>query len=70
MRLARLAAAGLAVGVVAGFVIALLRPRPVTPLLGARAVVDPATDPASWDEFEQADQSSVLDVHVRRPVTG
>jgi hypothetical protein len=69
MRLARLAAVGLAIGVIAGFAIALLRPRPHETPEG----VDPsasAGDKALWAQFQGADQPSVLDVRAPRRVNG
>lgn len=78
MRLARLAAVGLAIGVIAGFAIALLRPRPhATPGVTHPSGFDPqpadpptAGDAALWARFQQADQPSVLDVRAPRRVTG
>jgi hypothetical protein len=64
MRLARLIAAGLAVGVVIGFVIALLRPRPNDPYVGHPDISDPAAAPV----VGPADD--VLDIRSHRPVTG
>ena len=55
MRLARLVAAGLAVGVITGFVTALLRPRPRDPIAAPLA-------PSRNDE--------VLDIRTTGPVTG
>jgi hypothetical protein len=79
MRLARLAAVGLAFGVIAGFAIALLRPR-------AQARPGASnTDPSHaepWANFESdrsdrsdrpnraTDEPSVLDVRGQRRVTG
>jgi hypothetical protein len=69
MRLARLAAVGLAIGVIAGFAIALLRPRPQD---RSGTSPDPADDPggsrplgnrwsgpsaALWANFQQAEKA-------------
>lgn len=60
MRLARLVAAGLAVGVVTGFAIALLRPRRSDPIPGPFAL------PTSGADGED----DVLDIRTQGPVTG
>jgi hypothetical protein len=78
MRLARLAAVGLAIGVIAGFAIALLRPRPhATPDGSHPSGSDhqptdspTASDSALWAQFQRAEQPSVLDVRAPRRVTG
>jgi hypothetical protein len=74
MRLARLAAVGLAIGVIAGFAIALLRPRPHETSGSVDASVgDPAPsagDKALWAQFQRAEQPSVLDVRAARRVNG
>jgi hypothetical protein len=83
MRLARLAAMGLAIGVIAGFAIALLRPRP-SASSGSTASAPPAepstigslvdaapravADDHFWDEFRRADEAGEL--RSRRRVTG
>ncbi len=51
MRLARLAAVGLAIGVIAGFAIALLRPRPQD---RTGAGPDPADDPGGSRPFPRS----------------
>jgi hypothetical protein len=76
MRLARLAAVGLAIGIIAGFAIALLRPRPHDPSTGGKD--DPsegrktgsATDEQMWEQFRKAEQSSVTETRSHRRVTG
>ena len=77
MRLARLAASGLAIGVIAGFAIALLRPRPhvrTEPLEGHSS--SPAADAALWARFQQAERDQqehpapTLDVRSGPRVTG
>jgi hypothetical protein len=78
MRLARLAAMGLAIGVIAGFAIALLRPRPPSSAGGTLPPgfdpqpADPptASDSALWSQFQRAEQGPVLDVRAPRRVTG
>ena len=57
MRLARLVAAGLAVGVITGFVTALLRPRPNGPIAAPLPPLPPLKD-------------YVLDIRTSGPVTG
>jgi hypothetical protein len=82
MRLARLAAVGLAIGVIAGFAIALLRPRPTTPtitlpgtpgtprdLASTGSVGSPAEDQL-WDQFRKAEESPVVELRSHRRVTG
>jgi hypothetical protein len=64
LRLARLVAVGLAVGVVIGFVIALLRPRPNDPSVGHPDISDPAATPVVGPTED------VLDIRSHRPVTG
>ena len=72
MRLARLAAVGLAIGVIAGFAIALLRPRPSTSSTwGLRGdAVDASSDDQLWDQFRKAEQSPVVELRAHRRVTG
>jgi hypothetical protein len=78
MRLARLAAVGLAIGVIAGFAIALLRPRPHTTAGGPHPSgfdpqpADPptASDSALWAQFQRAEQPPAVDVRAPRRVTG
>ena len=76
MRLARLAAMGLAIGVIAGFAIALLRPRPnslsagVTHPPGDRVSVAPETDDQLWDQFRKAEGTPVVELRSHRKVTG
>jgi hypothetical protein len=75
MRLARLAAVGLAIGIIAGFAIALLRPRPHDPSTrddgpsADRRSGAPA-DEQLWEQFRKAEQSTVADLRSRRRVTG
>jgi hypothetical protein len=76
MRLARLAAVGLAIGVIAGFAIALLRPRPHDPSAwddpgpsGDRTTDSPA-DEQMWEQFREAEQAPVADLRSHRRVTG
>jgi len=82
MRLARLAALGLAIGVITGFAVALLRPRPRVrmeppasrPRTNSTAQGDVA-DSALWERFNQAgtpagDPSSMVDTRAHRRVTG
>jgi hypothetical protein len=83
MRLARLAAVGLAIGVIAGFAIALLRPRPSassgstasappTEPFTVGSLVDPSpravADDHIWDQFRRADEA--VELRSRRRVTG
>lgn len=84
MRLARLAAMGLAIGVIAGFAVALLRPRPSTSSVrgagtsGDRSWVGPVrddqVDDQIWDQFRRADErtsdSSVAGLGSTRRVNG
>jgi len=79
MRLARLAAVGLAIGVIAGFAIALLRPRPSTSstpwdeasgLSGDRAAMDAETDDQLWDQFRKSDRSPAVELRTSRRVKG
>jgi hypothetical protein len=79
MRLARLAAVGLAFGVIAGFAIALLRPRAQARPGASNTApsdVDPRANfhpdrPDRPDRSDQAsDEPSVLDVRGQRRVTG
>lgn len=63
MRLARLVAAGLAIGVVTGFAIALLRPRRSDPI--ARPYTPPVSGSMSGDGHDD-----VLDIRTQGPVTG
>jgi hypothetical protein len=76
MRLARLAAVGLAIGVIAGFAIALLRPRPNTPAItppgspGDRASTSPEANDQLWDQFRKAEASPVVELRSHRRVTG
>jgi len=78
MRLARLAAVGLAIGVIAGFAIALLRPRPTlstastgaTGPSGDRASAKPADDDHLWDQFRRADEAPVVGLRSPRWVNG
>ena len=70
MRLARLVAAGLAVGVVTGFVAALVRPRPGSPsavgsLNTTGGDAAPLTSSAS-----AGDDGTVVDIRSHGPVTG
>ena len=75
MRLARLAAVGLAIGVIAGFASALLRPRPSTPPTGVAATpgdrtsAEPADDHL-WDQFRRAEPTAAADLRSDRRVTG
>jgi len=76
MRLARLAAVGLAIGVIVGFAIALLRPRPNVrtdaPDRSAAASAN-AADSALRAQFKQAERdvpAPVLDLRADRRVTG
>ena len=72
MRLARLAAVGLAIGIIAGFAIALLRPRPHDPSTPDDTDRRPgsAADEQLWEQFRKAEQSSVADLRSHRRVTG
>jgi hypothetical protein len=72
MRLARLAAVGLAIGIIAGFAIALLRPRPHDPSTRDDRDLRPdsAGDEQMWEQFRKADRSSVADLGSHRRVTG
>jgi hypothetical protein len=78
MRLARLAALGLAIGVIAGFAIALLRPRPNTLSTGVTGAAGSAGDQASravtddqlWDQFRRAEEAPVVELRSHRRVTG
>ena len=77
MRLARLAAVGLAIGIIAGFAIALLRPRPHDPSTGDdagpsgdRTMTDSPAGAQMWEQFRKAEQSSVTDLRSHRRVTG
>lgn len=79
MRLARLAALGLAIGVIAGFAIALLRTRPSTSsnggtgALGDRVSSGPEradADDQLWDQFRKAEHSPVVELRAHRRVTG
>ena len=47
MRLARFAVAGLALGIAAGFVAALLRPRPRTPGI-SQSLIRASDEPIAW----------------------
>jgi hypothetical protein len=72
MRLARLAATGLAIGVIAGFAIALLRPRPRTSLTPSNPPApfpESAADDPWWDQFGRAEASSASKVPSRPRVT-
>jgi hypothetical protein len=73
MRLARLAALGLAIGVIAGFAIALLRPRPNTSSTwwdeaGGQAAVEPPGE--LWDQFRKAEDSPAMQARATRRVKG
>jgi hypothetical protein len=74
MRLARLAAVGLAIGVIAGFAIALLRPRPqksppgTSP--GDRVTAGSSADDQLWDQFQKAERASTVELRSARRVTG
>ena len=76
MRLARLAAMGLAIGVIAGFAIALLRPRPITVstgvsnLPGDRTSAQSDADDQLWDQFRKAEETPVVELRSHRKVTG
>ena len=72
MRLARLAAVGLAIGIIAGFAIALLRPRPHDPSTGDDGDRRPrsAADEQMWEQFRKAEQSSAAELRSHRRVTG
>jgi hypothetical protein len=76
MRLARLAAVGLAIGVIAGFASALLRPRPstlsteVTDTFGDRPSTGPVADDQIWDQFRKSEPDSVMELRTHRRVTG
>ncbi len=76
MRLARLAAVGLALGLVAGFAGALLRPRPGTlstktaGTFGDRTSTAPVADDQMWDQFRKAEESPVVELRAHRRVTG
>jgi hypothetical protein len=79
MRLARLVAAGLAVGVVIGFAIALLRPRPSDPIAGQLPPPNRVTDAAAGQHAYGAagvrnrypgPEDDVLDIRTEGPVTG
>ena len=67
MRLVRLAAVGLAIGVIAGFAIALLRPRPhvLTEPATKRSGPEPVLQPDPQDRG--ADRDSALWAHFDRP---
>jgi hypothetical protein len=78
MRLARLAAVGLAIGVIAGFAIALLRPRPHGPSIedhndlsddedqvGLAADEQMAAEEQLWEKFRKS--GSTPDVEFRAP---
>jgi len=72
MRLARLAAVGLAIGVVAGFASALLRPRPgtlSTDPSGDRPQTGTDDDPV-WDQFRKSEETPVVELRAHRRVTG
>jgi hypothetical protein len=77
MRLARLAAAGLAIGVIAGFAVALLRTRPSAAPSAhqettAREYGDERRQPQGQrhDQVGSAGQPVVVDVDSSRRVTG
>ena len=76
MRLARLAAVGLAIGVIAGFAIALLRPRPnslstgVDHPPGDRTSTQSDADDQLWDQFRKAEETPVVELRSHRKVTG
>ncbi len=84
MRLARLVAAGLVVGVITGFAVALLRPQRSTPQPPADEptpsataqppavpdVIDPDAEPSQLAELSGPSETVVLDVRTRRPVNG
>ena len=77
MRLTRLAAVGLAIGVIAGFAIALLRPRPHAPSIedrndlldedqvGLAATEQMAAEEQLWEKFKKS--GSTPDVELRAP---
>jgi hypothetical protein len=77
MRLARLAAVGLAIGVIAGFAIALLRPRPHAPSTeehnrssADRAPVDSTAEEQLWEKFHRAEDKPVVELRSPRRVNG
>ena len=76
MRLARLAAVGLAIGIIAGFAIALLRPRPHDPSprddegRSADRRPESVADEQMWEQFRKAEHASVADLRSHRRVTG
>lgn len=74
MRLARLAAVGLAIGVITGFAIALLRPRPIALSTGATGTpsdqAGSAADDQLWDQFRRAQPAPVVELRSHRRVTG
>jgi hypothetical protein len=69
MRLARLVAAGLVAGVVAGFVVALLRPDRAAPRPDTGAAVAPPAGADAGLDVGAPDEV-VVDVRTRRSVNG
>jgi hypothetical protein len=74
MRLTRLAAVGLAIGVIAGFAIALLRPRPHVPSVegpaGSAEQPGPSADAQLWEQFRKADRASIVELRSSRRMIG
>jgi len=77
MRLTRLAAVGLAIGVIAGFAIALLRPRPHAPSIeGPRDSslgldgVGLAAEEQMWEKFRKSESAPVVELRSPRRVNG
>ena len=77
MRLARLAAVGLAIGVIVGFAIALLRSRPSTSSTlweGADGSSGDLRDESAgdelWQQFRRAEESPAIQLRTARRVKG
>lgn len=77
MRLTRLAAVGLAIGVIAGFAIALLRPRPhassIEDLNDSSRGPNPigvAAEDHVWESFRKSESAPVVELRSPRRVNG